>query len=111
MEVVQQVLGERCDCAGLEALEEMKTLLEKCQKSLNEYLDRKKKIFPRFYFVSNVALLKILSNGNNPKKIMPFQGDCYDSMCYLIFEDGSPVTAHMATKDGESVVLQLYYTV
>ena len=37
-----------------------------------EYLDMKKKIFPRFYFVSNVALLDILSNGNNPPKIMPY---------------------------------------
>jgi dynein heavy chain, axonemal len=44
--------------------------LELCQKSLNEYLDTKKKIFPRFYFVSNVALLDILSNGNNPPRIM-----------------------------------------
>ena len=44
--------------------------LEKCQKSLNAYLDTKKKIFPRFYFISNVALLEILSNGNMPRKIM-----------------------------------------
>lgn len=90
----------------LEALKEMTTMLEKCQKSLNEYLDKKKKIFPRFYFVSNVALLEILSNGNNPKKIMPFLGDCYDSLCNLIFEDGSPNTAHtMIAKDEETVRL------
>ena len=37
-----------------------------------EYLDTKKKIFPRFYFVSNVALLDILSNGNNPPRVMPY---------------------------------------
>ncbi|TYZ65632.1 hypothetical protein PybrP1_006817 [[Pythium] brassicae (nom. inval.)] len=90
----------------LEALKEMTTMLEKCQKSLNEYLDKKKKIFPRFYFVSNVALLEILSNGNNPKKIMPFLGDCYDSLCDLVFEDGSPNTAHtMVAKDGETARL------
>lgn len=90
----------------LESLKEMTAMLEKCQKSLNEYLDKKKKIFPRFYFVSNVALLEILSNGNNPKKIMPFLGDCYDSLCNLIFEDGSPNTAHtMIAKDSEAVKL------
>uniref|UniRef100_H3HCG5 AAA+ ATPase domain-containing protein n=1 Tax=Phytophthora ramorum TaxID=164328 RepID=H3HCG5_PHYRM len=90
----------------LESLKEMTAMLEKCQKSLNEYLDKKKKIFPRFYFVSNVALLEILSNGNNPKKIMPFLGDCYDSLCDLVFEDDSPNTAHtMVAKDGESVRL------
>ncbi|CAK4109520.1 unnamed protein product [Aphanomyces euteiches] len=90
----------------LESLKEMTAMLEKCQKSLNEYLDKKKKIFPRFYFVSNVALLDILSNGNNPKKIMPFLGDCYDSLTNLIFEDGSPNTAHtMIAKDKEQVKL------
>ena len=31
--------------------------LELCQKALTEYLDMKKNIFPRFYFVSNMALL------------------------------------------------------
>ncbi|EQC33295.1 hypothetical protein SDRG_09276 [Saprolegnia diclina VS20] len=90
----------------LESLKEMTAMLEKCQKSLNEYLDKKKKIYPRFYFVSNVALLDILSNGNNPKKIMPFLGDCYDSLNNLIFEDGSQNTAHtMIAKDKEHVKL------
>ena len=27
--------------------------IELCEKSLNDYLEQKKKIFPRFYFVSN----------------------------------------------------------
>ncbi|KAF4030914.1 Dynein heavy chain C-terminal domain [Phytophthora infestans] len=95
----------------LESLKEMTAMLEKCQKSLNEYLDKKKKIFPRFYFVSNVALLEILSNGNNPKKIMPFLGDCYDSLCDLVFEDDSPNAAHtMVAKDGESVKLPTIFT-
>ena len=68
---------ESCTKEGRgESLKEMSKNLELCQRSLNEYLDMKKKIFPRFYFVSNVALLDILSNGNNPPKIMPYTGDC-----------------------------------
>lgn len=35
-------------------LQSMIQRLDMCQKSLNEYLDMKKKIYPRFYFVSNV---------------------------------------------------------
>ena len=62
-----------------DSLKEMSRNLELCQRSLNEYLDLKKKIFPRFYFVSNVALLDILSNGNNPPRIMPYTGDCESS--------------------------------
>lgn len=52
----------------------------------------KKKIYPRFYFVSNVALLDMLANGTNPPKIMKYLSDCYDSLANLSFmknEDGT----------------------
>jgi dynein heavy chain len=84
---------DACSVDGrAEGLKSMMQRLEMCQKSLNEYLDMKKKIFPRFYFVSNVALLDMLANGTNPPKIMPYLGDCYDSLANLTFvknEDGS----------------------
>merc|ERR1719450_1369936 len=54
--------------------------LEKCQKALNEYLERKKKLFPRFYFMSNVALLDVLSNGNDPPMVLPHLGAIYDGI-------------------------------
>lgn len=56
------------------------TEIELCEKALNEYLEQKKKIFPRFYFVSNQALLDILSNGNNPVKVDEYLSDCFDGM-------------------------------
>ena len=43
--------------------------LEKCEKSLNQYLEKKRKRFPRFYFISPAALLFILSNGYNPVSV------------------------------------------
>jgi dynein heavy chain len=55
---------------------------------LNEYLEQKKKIFARFYFVSNQALLDILSNGNNPEKVDPYLSDCFDGMKCLKFVKG-----------------------
>lgn len=33
-------------------------------------MSSKQKAFPRFYFVASADLLDILSNGNNPAKIM-----------------------------------------
>jgi dynein heavy chain len=94
-----------------ELLSSMMARLDQCQKSLNEYLDQKKKIFPRFYFVSNVALLDMLANGTNPPKIMKYLGDCYDSLDELVFvvdEAGVPNTKlanEMVAKDKERLML------
>ena len=41
-----------------------------CEKALNEFMDSKRAAFPRFHFVSPADLLDILSNGNNPAKVM-----------------------------------------
>ena len=43
--------------------------LEICQKKLDNYLEAKKMIFPRFYFCSNDDLLKILSVGSDPNMV------------------------------------------
>jgi dynein heavy chain len=40
--------------------------LAKCQKGLNNFIARKRKVFPRFYFLTMEELLDILANGNNP---------------------------------------------
>ena len=83
--------------------------IEMCEKALNEYLEQKKKIFARFYFVSNQALLDILSNGNNPEKVDEYLGDCFDGMKSLDFIRGEeePVPAKRAkgmwSKEGEYV--------
>lgn len=59
-----------CTIPGmLKRLERIQTELKVCEKALNEFLDSKRKAFPRFYFVSVNDLLDILSNGNSPAKI------------------------------------------
>jgi dynein heavy chain len=44
-------------------------------------------VFPRFYFVSDKALLEILSNGNNPEKVNEFVTDCFDGMKMMRFAE------------------------
>ncbi len=39
-------------------------------QALVDFLDSKRLVFPRFYFVSEADLLDILSNGSNPKAVM-----------------------------------------
>jgi dynein heavy chain len=107
-----------CNVDGKEqALTEMKKGLDKCQRALNEYLDVKKAIYPRFYFVSAVALLDMLANGTVPKKIMPYLGDCYDALANLIFikdeatgEESNKTADIMVAKDRERIPMHEPFT-
>lgn len=54
---------EACTNERKEMLLGWSASIKKCEKALNDYLEQKKKAFPRFYFISNESLLTILSNG------------------------------------------------
>ncbi len=45
-------------------LERLSVGLEKCQKSLNDYLDSKRNAFARFFFISDDELLSILGSSD-----------------------------------------------
>ena len=85
----------------------MSAKIKKCEKALNDYLEQKKKIFPRFYFLSNQSLLTILSNGQNPPKVCEFIGDCFDGLKTLRFcppanpGEFSRIAVGMYSKDDE----------
>jgi len=52
-----------------ERLEKIQEQLTICEKALAQYLETKRLAFPRFYFVSSVDLLDILSTGTNPTAV------------------------------------------
>ncbi|XP_039605580.1 dynein heavy chain 2, axonemal [Polypterus senegalus] len=64
----------------LEKLTEMNTKLEEIQKSLDMYLETKRQIFPRFYFLSNDDLLEILGQSRNPEAVQPHMKKCFDNI-------------------------------
>ncbi|CAH1165598.1 unnamed protein product [Phyllotreta striolata] len=57
---------ESCTQSGrLEEFLKLSEGLDKCQKSLNDYLDSKRRRFPRFYFISTDELLSILGSSEH----------------------------------------------
>ena len=64
---------ESCNKPGLiDSLNGIFGDLDLCKKSLKEFLDGKRAIFPRFFFVSEAQLLDLLSNGSTPHKIIKY---------------------------------------
>eukprot|EP00935_MAST-01C_sp_MAST-1C-sp1_P001876 g1876.t1 len=60
--------------------------LEKCQKSLEGFLEQKRNKFPRFYFVSNPRLLRILSQGSNPTSMNAHYESVFDSIFQVVHD-------------------------
>jgi dynein heavy chain len=60
-----------CMQPGLpEKLESLEKKQDQCKKALSEFLDGKRRQFPRFYFMSEADLLDLLSNSSQPLKVL-----------------------------------------
>ncbi|PHJ15457.1 dynein heavy chain family protein, partial [Cystoisospora suis] len=76
----------------LQQLEGAEKELNICEKALNEFMDSKRMTFPRFYFVSSVDLLDILSNGNSPGKVMQHMSKVFQAIqTFQLDTDGDAV--------------------
>ncbi|CAH8560243.1 unnamed protein product [Schistosoma turkestanicum] len=91
-------------------------LLDQIQKCLEAYLESKRSVFPRFYFLSNDELLEILAQTRNPLAVQPHLKKCFDAIDKLEFglapnsiNKDAPVYTNdilaMISPEGERVLL------
>lgn len=74
--------------------------LDRCQKSLTNYLETKQMSFPRFYFISNDDLLQILGS-SDPLTIQPFLLSLFDGCKRLHFANNNKIIVGMESDEGE----------
>ena len=97
-----------------ENLELIQGEMAQCEKVLTDYLETKRLLFPRFYFLSSMDLLDILSNGNEPLLVAKHLIKLFDSLAKISLaggagtesEHGRNTATKMIAKDGEIVNLK-----
>ncbi|KAM5227834.1 dynein axonemal heavy chain 6 [Ctenodactylus gundi] len=85
----------------LETFQNNNALLDQIQKCLEAYLESKRVIFPRFYFLSNDELLEILAQTRNPQAVQPHLRKCFDSISKLEFALMPPAEGRIPGIDAE----------
>ncbi|XP_045894233.1 dynein axonemal heavy chain 6-like [Micropterus dolomieu] len=69
----------------LKTFQHNNALLDETQNCLEAYLESKRVIFPRFYFLSNDELLKILAQTKKTQAVQPHLRKCFDAIARLDF--------------------------
>uniref|UniRef100_A0A8C4WLB8 Dynein axonemal heavy chain 10 n=1 Tax=Gopherus evgoodei TaxID=1825980 RepID=A0A8C4WLB8_9SAUR len=102
--VKDPVIKKCCEAPNrLTDLQQISDGLEKCQKSLNDYLDSKRNAFPRFFFISDDELLSILGS-SDPLCVQEHMIKMYDNIASLRFQEGDSgekMATAMISAEGE----------
>ncbi|XP_058542508.1 cytoplasmic dynein 2 heavy chain 1 isoform X7 [Neofelis nebulosa] len=77
--------------------------LQRCQKSLNEFLEEKRSTFPRFYFIGDDDLLEILGQSTSPSVIQSHLRKLFAGINSVCFDEESKHITAMKSLEGEVV--------
>jgi dynein heavy chain 2 len=92
-----------------ETLDMLLDQLERCQKALNSYLEEKRNVMPRFYFLGDDDLLELLGQSQNVGVIHSHLKKLFSGIVKLkVNEENKESTKveHIASSKGEQVKLQ-----
>ena len=95
-------VSQCCNVTGrLEELRFLEEKLEECQKDLSNYLETKRRLFPRFYFISDDELLSILAT-NSAKAVQDHMLKMFDNCARLLFKSEKDETiCGVESQEGE----------
>ncbi|CBZ32638.1 dynein heavy chain, putative [Leishmania donovani] len=94
-----------------ETLNYIQGILNRCEKALADYLETKRKLFPRFFFVSDTDLIDILSKGSDPRAVIVHMSKIIESVDSFTFDNnpyphaGAEEVWEMVSIQGERVTL------
>lgn len=75
--------------------------LDQIQKKLNDFLEQKRLIFARFFFLANDDLLQILAQTKNPRLVQAHMDKCFEGISKVIFNEKDYVLGMISAEKEE----------
>ena len=77
--------------------------LEKVKKSLEDYLEKKRQLFARFYFLADEELFEIMSQSKDINTIRPYLKRVFESIVDIEYREAEKLITVMISGEGERV--------
>ncbi|KAL8445805.1 hypothetical protein Emed_005361 [Eimeria media] len=89
----------------LDILAENNKILAGVQRKLEEYVDTKRSAFPRFYFLSNEELLKVISKAKQPAVLQESLRKCFGGLHGVTLAANGTTIEGVYSSNGETIGL------